>query len=340
MKLKFLLAFIVLFTSSSAFASYREFKVLKEIRVPGDGGWDYLTMDNSERLLYVSHGTQVDVVNVDRAKVVGSIPNTPGVHGVALANQLSRGFTSNGRASTVTMFWLKNRKFIKEVPVGGNPDAILYEPYTNQVFTFNGRSQTATVLEGATGKVTATLDMGGKPEFAVSDNKGTVWVNVEDKNEILRIDAMNLTVTAQWTLAPEGQNPTGLAMDVVHRRLFSVCGNKTMVVMDADRGKVISDLPIGEHPDACAFDPKNELIFCSCGDGTLTVIHEDSPDTYTVMQTVDTQKGARTMALDLKRHRVYLAVADFGPVPEATADKPHPRPSILPGTFKILIVGR
>lgn len=313
------------------------YKVEKSIAVPGEGSWDYLTADSQNRRLYVSHGTKVDVLNLDTGAVIGRIPNTNGVHGIAIANDLHRGFVSDGRDNQVTIFNLKTLAVISTVKAGTNPDAILYDPFSQRVFAFNGRSNDMTAIEAATGKVAGTVPLGGKPEFAVTDAQGNVYVNIEDKSELVHFDPKTLTIKEHWPLAP-CDSPSGLAIDPKNQRLFPVCDKKIMAVVDAGSGKVITTVPIGEGPDAAAFDPERKLVFSSNGEGTLTVVQQETPNTYTVAQTAKTQRGARTMAIDLKTHKVYLSVSEFGPAPAASADNPRPRPKILPGSFKLLVV--
>jgi WD40 repeat protein len=313
--------------------------VVKSIPIPGEGGWDYLAADSANRRLYVSHSTEVEVLNLDSDAVVGKIPNTNGVHGIAIASDLGRGFVSDGRDNQVTIFDLKTLKVISIAKTGTNPDGILYDSFSKRVFTFNGRSSDATAIDAQTGKVDGTIALGGKPEFPVSDGKGNVYVNIEDKSEIVRLHPKTLAVKDHWSLAPQCDSPSGLAMDIDGRRLFAVCDNKVMTVVNADSGKVITTVPTGEGTDAAAFDPEKKLIFSSNGeDGTLSVIKEQSPDKYSLVENVKTQRGARTMALDLRTHKVYLSDAEFGATPAATADRPHPRPSIKPGSFKLLVV--
>lgn len=317
------------------------YKVTGKIQIGGEGGWDYLAMDPDARRLYVSHATKVVVIDADKGAVVGEITGTNGVHGIAIAPDLGRGFTSNGRDATVTIFDLKTLKVIGSAKTGGNPDAILYDRPTKRVFTFNRMraDATSTVIDAATGEVTGTITLGGRPEFAVSDGKGKIFVNLDDKNEIGVIDVNKLAVINRWPLAP-GSEPSGLAIDLKKRRLFSVCGNQKMVIMNADDGKVIAALPIGRGTDAAAFDPGTGLAFSSNGDGTLTIVRETSPDKYTVIENAVTQQGARTMALDPKTHKIYLSTAQFGPPPPATPDRPNPRPAALPGTFMVLEMSR
>jgi DNA-binding beta-propeller fold protein YncE len=316
------------------------YHLLKKITLGGDGGWDYITFDSPTRRLFISRQTKVIVLDVDSEKVVGEIPNTEGVHGVALAPEFNRGFTSNGRAGTVTIFDMKTLAVIGSAPAGTNPDAIVYDPASKRVFAMNGRSSNSTAIDAATGKVVGTIALNGKPEFAVADGAGHVYVNMEDKNELWQIDSQKLTATTHWPLAP-CQEPSGLAMDTEHHRLFAGCDNKMIAVVNADTGKVVATPPIGDGVDANGFDPGTGYVFSSNGEsGTLTVIHEDTPDKYTVVENVPTQKSARTMALDLKTHEVYLVAAQFGPRPAPTPETPRPRPPLLPDSFVVLVCGK
>jgi len=315
------------------------YHVAKTVKLGGEGGWDYLTVDTKARRVYISRGTHVMVVDADRATVVGDIPNTNGVHGIAIVSDMDKGFTSNGRDGTVTIFDLKTLKALGTVPAGKNPDAIIYDPTSKRVFAFNGTSKDATAIDAKTGTVAATIPLGGKPEFAVADEKGHVFVNIEDKSEIVELDSNKLVVENRWSIAP-GAEPSGLAMDRKHRRLFSVCSNKMMVVVNADSGKVITTLPTGAGTDASGFDPETGFAFSSNGEGTLTVIHEDSPDKFSVVENVKTLSRARTMALDTKTHQVYTVTAEFGTAPAPTAQTPRPRPPMVPGSFTLLILSR
>jgi YVTN family beta-propeller protein len=292
-------------------ASSGGYSIAKKIPIPGTGSWDYLTVDEAARRLYVSHGTQVEVLDVDSGSVVGNIPNTRGVHGVAIAPGLGKGFVSNGQASTVTIFDLKTLKAIADVPTGQKPDAIIYDPATSRVFAFNGGSNSATVIDAATGKVAGTVDLGGGPEFAAADGNGYVFDNLEDESLVLKINSRDLKVEQRWPTAPCSA-PSSMAMDRANRRLFLGCRSKVMAVMDADSGKVITTLPIGDHVDATAFDEETKLIFNSNGEGTITVIHQDSPDKYSVVETVKTAPRAKTMALDPKTHQLFLSTAENG----------------------------
>jgi DNA-binding beta-propeller fold protein YncE len=297
-------------------------------------------MDSSSHRLFISRSTHVIVLDVDSGKTVGDIPDTPGVHGIALAPEFGRGFTSNGHEGTVSIFDLKTLKPISKVQdVGQNPDAILYDPASKRVFTFNGRSHDSTAIDAESGKIAGKIALDGKPEFAVSDGRGGLFVNLEDKSELLALDPRDLKVKSRWPLAP-CESPSGLAMDRENRRLFAGCDNKVMAVINADSGKVITTLPIGEGVDADRFDPATKMAFASCGEGVLSVIKEESPDKFSVLDSVKTVRGARTMALDPETHTIYLVTAQFGPRPAATADNPHPYPTILPDTFEVLVVGK
>ncbi len=316
------------------------YHIIKKYPISGEGFWDYLKMDSAARRLYISRGTHVIVFDPDARKVVGDIPNTEGVHGIALAPELGRGFTSNGRASTVTIFDLKTLKEIGQTPTTGqNPDAIIYDPASRRVFTFNGRSGNSTAIDAAAGTVAGTIDLGGRPEFATSDGKGKVYANLEDKSTVVAIDSKQLKVESRWPLAP-CEGPSGMAIDREHRRLFIGCHNQLMAVMDADTGRVLTTLPIGRGVDANRFDPETQLAFSSNGDGTLTVVHEDSPDKFAVVDNVPTQRGARTMALDAKTHNIYLVTAEFGPAPPPAPGQRFQRPTIVPNSFLLLVVGK
>jgi len=314
------------------------YHLLKKVVLGGDGFWDYLTVDSAGRRVYISHGVKVVVVDADTYETVGEIPDTQGVHGIAIVNDVGRGFTSNGRSNNVTIFDLKTLKVLRQVATGSNPDAIIYDPASRRVFTFNGRSADSTAIDAASGVVAGTIPLGGKPEFAAADGRGTVFANLEDQNEVAVIDSKALTVKAKWQLVP-CEGPSGMAMDIEHRRLFIGCHNKIMAVVDADSGKIVATLAIGEGVDANKFDPGTGLAFSSNGDGTLTVVHEDSASKFTVIETVSTQRGARTMAIDEKTHNLFLVTAEFGPPRTSTADRPRPRPSIVPGSFTLLVFG-
>lgn len=330
----------LMLASSTLSAGPSGYHITKTVKLGGEGGWDYLSVDSKARRVYISRGTHVMVVDADTAAVVGDIPNTAGVHGIAIADELGKGFTSNGRDSSVTIFDLKTLKELGRVTVGKNPDAIIYDPASKRIFTMNGGSQDTTAIDARSGTVAGTAGLGGRPEFAAADEKGHIFINLEDKSEIVRLDSNKLTVEAHWSLG-DGKEPTGLAMDRKHRRLFSGCGgNKLMIVMNADNGQIVDSLPIGAGVDATAFDPETGFAFSSNGEGTLTVIREDSPDKFSVVENVPTLRRARTMALDPRTHQVYTVTAEFGPAPAPTAAQPRPRPPMVPGSFTLLVLSR
>ena len=314
--------------------------VAQRWQLGGDGGWDYLAFDPAAKHLYISRSDRVIVLDVGNGKQIGEVDGLSGVHGIAIADGLHRGFISNGRANTVTVFDPATLKTEQTIAVKGeNPDAILYDPFSKRVFTFNGHSHDASVIDATSGKLLGTIPLPGKPEFAVSDARGHVYDNIEDKGELVEIDPKAMKVTHTWELK-NCEDPSGLAMDIAHRRLFSVCQNQNMAVTDADSGKSVASVPIGEGPDAAAFDPQRQLAFSSNGEsGTLTVVHEDDADHYSVITNVPTQKSARTMALQ-PGGDLYLSAAQFGPRPKPSADNPHGRPPVLPGSFTILVVGK
>jgi DNA-binding beta-propeller fold protein YncE len=310
-KLGILIPLLTLTLVAGASAAEGGYSVVKKIPVPGQGSFDYLTVDETARRLYVSHGTQVEVLDIDSLAVVGDIPKTPGVHGVAIAPESGRGFVSDGQANAVTIFDLKTLKPIADVPTGEKPDAIIYDSATSRVFAFNGEGKSATAIDAATGKVAGTVSLGGGPEYAAADGAGAIFNNLEDESQVLKINSRDLKVEQRWPTAP-CSSPSSMAMDRASRRLFVGCRNKVMAVMDADSGKIITTLPIGDHVDATAFDPETKLIFNSNGEGTVTVIHEDSPDKYSPVETVKTAPRAKTMALDAKTHRLFLSTVESG----------------------------
>jgi DNA-binding beta-propeller fold protein YncE len=279
-------------------------------------------------------------MDMEKKSLVADIPNTNGVHGIALAHEFGKGYISDGRDTAVTVFDIATLKTVKVIKIKGlNPDAIIYDGASKRVFTFNGRSQDATAIDAATDSVVGTVALGGKPEFAQTDGKGRVFTNIEDKNLIVAFDAKKLEVLARWPIAP-GEEASGLAIDREHHRLFSVCSNKYMVILNYESGAVVATVPIGQGPDAAAFDPETHLAFSSNGDGTLTVVRQENADKYTVIDSVKTQPRSRTMALNLKNHCVYLSAAEFGKAPEPTTENPRPRPAMVKDSFSILIVGR
>lgn len=308
--------------------------VLHTYALGGDGGWDYLNIDSAARRLYISRGTHVMVVDADTGKVVGDIADTQGVHGIALAPDLGLGFTSNGRANSVTCFDLKTLKTVRMIsPTGEGPDAILYDPFSKRVFTFNGHGRSVTAIDAATGTVEGTLALGAKPEFAATDGAGRIFVNLEDRSEIAVFGAKDLKLQATWAL-PGIEDPSGLAFDAAAGRLYSTGGNAKVAVVDAKTGKLLAAIPSGDGTDAGGFDAGNGLAYASNGAGTLTVM-----DGLKALGNVPTAKGARTMTVDAKTHHVFLVTADFGPAPAPTAEHPRPRPSMLPGSFKLIEVG-
>ena len=280
------------------------------------------------------------VVDADSGTVVGDIPNTNGVHGIAIAPEFDKGFISDGRDGTITVFDLKTLKALGTATAGKNPDAIIYDPASKRIFAFNGTSKDATAVDAKTNNVAGTIALGGKPEAGVADGKGHVFVNIEDTSEIVQFDSTKLTVENRWKIAP-CDGPSGLAMDQKARRLFSVCGNKMMVVTNADTGQVVANVPIGSGADGAAFDPETGYaLSTNGGDGTLTVVHEDAPDKYSVVENVPTLRRARTIALDNKTHSVYTVTAEFGQAPAPTTEQPRPRPPMVPGSFTLLVVSR
>jgi YVTN family beta-propeller protein len=323
---------IIIITGTTVFAQ-SEYKMARKIHVEGDGFWDYISIDEASQHLFVSHGTVAQILDIKTGQVIATIPDTKGVHGVALAPSLNKGFTSNGRDSSVTVFDLKTYKVIAKIIVtGANPDCILFDEFSQKVFTFNGRSSNATVIDAKENKVLATIPLDGKPEFSVSDGKGKVFVNIEDKSMINVIDANSNQVIKRWSIAP-GEEPSGLALDNETHRLFSVCGNKLMVISDAETGKVVTTQPIGDRCDGAAFDPILKRAYSSNGEGTITVVQEENANSYKVLETIPTQAGARTMTVDKTNHHLYLPTAEFGEQAEGQR-----RPSVKPNSFVILDV--
>ena len=312
------------------------YKISDRIPLTGDGGWDYLTVDSVNSRLFVSHSTMVQVVDLKTNKQCGVIDNLKGVHGIAIAYALNKGFISNGKDSTVTVFELNSLKVTDRVKVTGkNPDAVLYDPFTKRVFTFNGGSNNATVIDATNNKVIGSIYLDGKPEFAVTDNKGKIWVNIENIYLVDQLNPETMHVDNRWSVTP-GDNPSGLAIDLVNRRLFVACGNSKMIIMDADLGNVIINVTTDYGTDGIAWDPKLKRAYSSNGDGTFTIVQEVSKDKYVVLKNMKTQKGARTIALDYKTNKVYLPFAEYGPPPPVSIDNARPRAAIKPGTFQLL----
>ena len=307
-----------------------------KIAVGGEGGWDYLTVDSEARRLYVSRGNRVVIIDLDKETVVGELADTPGIHGIALAPELGKGFTSNGGDGTVTVFDINSLKATSKSEARGVPDAILYDSFSKRVFTFNHKTDDATAIDAVSGTVVGTISFDAEPEAAVADGKGHIFVNLRSTSEIAEFDAMSLKVLNRWPLAP-GIRPNGLGFDAKHRRLFSTCGNQTMVIMDADKGTVLGTAEIGKGSDGCVFDPGIGMAYSSNGDGTITAVRETEAGKFTVVSTITTQPGARTMAIDPKSHRLYLSAATIAPTsgqPQGTG-----RRNYVPGSFVILVVG-
>ena len=339
------IALVCLLTVAGAVSSWSAawaqgpYHVTDTWKIGGDGGWDYLAVDPQTKLLYVTRGNHVMAIDTSAGKVVADITGLKGTHGVVFDTAGKLGYITDGGANEVAVFDRTTHTIVKRVAAGTNPDGAVFEPVTQTVWAFNGRSKNATVIDASTQQVVATVQLPGKPEFPVADGKGSVFVNIEDTSQIAHIDAKTHSVQAVWPLAP-CEGPSGQAIDKQHGRLFSVCDGKVMAVVDAQSGKVVATPAIGDGPDAAAFDEKDALAFSSNGEGTLTVIHQDSPDSYSVEQNVTTKRGARTMALDPDTGKVYVVTADFGPRPAPTPDNPRPRPSIVPGSFVVMVVSK
>ena len=301
--------------------------------------WDYITFDASTRRLYISHNTEVKVVDADSGATVGSIPDLKRVHGIALVPDLGRGFISDGGADEAVVFDLKTLKVSGHIKTGGNPDCILYDPASKHIFTMNGKSNNASVIDPATATVVATIPMGGRPEYAVADGKGMIYDNIEDKDEVVALDSRANTIKARWPIAPSG-GATAMDMDVQHRRLFIGGRNKVLAIMNADTGKIVQTFPIGDGVDTNIYEPETGLLFTATREGTLHVFHEDTSDKFSVVETVKTEFGARNMALDPKTHRLFIDTADFAPAAAPSAEQPKPQPTPVSGTFRLLVYGR
>jgi DNA-binding beta-propeller fold protein YncE len=337
MKNLLIAAFVLSFSLAGFGQGPSGYRLMDTIQVGGDGGWDILIADSKNHRLYVSHGTQAVVIDTATDKVVGNIPKANGIHGIAFSPKY--GFTTNGRDNAVTMFELDSMKVMGTIPTGKNPDALVYDKATDRVFVFTPGSNDCTVIDATGGKAIGTIALPGKPEFAVSDEKGKVYVNLEDKSSITEIDSKTMKVLNTWSIAP-GEGPSGLAIDNKTHRLFAACDGK-MVAVDANTGKVVATVPTGQGTDGMEFDPDLKYVYSpNGGDGTLTIIHEDSPDKYSVVENVKTQARARTMTIDTKTHKVYLPIAQFGAAPAATKDNPRPRPTMVPNSFAVLVFGR
>jgi YVTN family beta-propeller protein len=318
-------------------SAQQPYKVIDQWKIGGEGGWDYLLADSSAHRLYVTHGGRVEVIDTQSGKPAGAITGLKGTHGIALDNAGKLGYISDGGANEVVVFDRSSLEKVASIPVGTNPDGIVFEPATQTVWAFNGRSKNVSVIDAATRTVVATIPLPGKPEFPAVDGQGAVFDNIEDKNSIVRLDAKTKTLTATWPIGCE--SPSGLAFDVTGHRLFSVCDGKKMAVTDSTTGKSLALPPIGDGPDAAGYSPDHSVAFASCGEGVLSVINTAEPG-FPSVETLPTQRGARTMAYDPGADRVYLVTAEFGPPPAPTTERPHPRPSIVPGSFEILVVAR
>jgi DNA-binding beta-propeller fold protein YncE len=302
--------------------------------------FDYVTVDSAARRVYLSHGTEVKVLDADTGALIGNITGFKQDHGVAIASEFGRGFISDGGQGKVIIFDLKTLKVTGEAKADNDADCVIYDPSTKHLFVMNGDPHSSTVVDAKTGNVVGSIDLGGGPEFAVSDGRGTIYINLEDKSELVAVDATTLKIKSRWPVAPAGA-PTALAIDVAHHRLFSAGRNpQMMVVLDSDSGKVIQSFPISAGVDAAAYDPETAMIFVSTRDGMVHVFHEDSPDKFSEAETIKTEYGAKTMGLDTKTHNLFLDTADFGPAPAPTADHPHPGRSPIQGTFHVLVYGR
>jgi YVTN family beta-propeller protein len=328
----------IVFLYATAFAD-EPYKFLNQIQIGGEGGWDILTIDSAASRLYLSHATKVVVVDINKNAVAGEITDTPGVHGFVAVPEFQRGFSTNGKENKSSVVDLATLKTISKIDTGEGPDAVVYEPRHREVYVFNHKGNSVSVVDAKEAKVVATIPLGGSPEFAAVDEKGgRVYCNIEDKSEVVAIDAAKHEVVAHWPLAP-GEEPSGIALDAVRHRLFSGCHNKMMTMLDTETGKVVTTAPICAGTDGAAFDDATQLAFASCGDGTTTIAQEEAPDKLTVVQTLKTERGARTMAIDPKTHRIYLPTAQFGPPPSPSPGASPGRPSIVPNTFKLLIYG-
>jgi hypothetical protein len=315
------------------------YHLIKKVKLGGSGGWDYLEVDPATHRLFISRATHVAVVDPDQGKIIGDIPDTQGVHGIAFADEFNKGFTTNGRTSDSTIFDLTSLKVVGNAKTDKDTDAVIYDPFSKRVFTFNGDANTASAVDAASGALVGTFALGGGPEFGATDGKGKIFVNLEDKSSLVKFDAKTLKIENTWPLAP-CESPSGLAIDAAHEILVVGCHNKLMTFVDGNSGKVLGTVPIGQGVDANRFDPVTGYAFASCGDGTITIAHEDSPTKFSPVEMIQTERGARTMALDYATHTVYTVTAEFGETPAATPEHPRPRPAIIPDTFTLLVYGK
>ncbi|HEY2720465.1 MAG TPA: YncE family protein [Chitinophagaceae bacterium] len=310
--------------------SQHEYKIVKTFHIASSGGWDYIAVNNGK--IYVSHGTQVNILNEETGDSIGYIPNTTGVHGIAFDNELNKGYTSNGRLNSVTVFDLRSNEVLGQIATGQNPDAIMYEPFTKMIVTCNGRSKNLSLIDPKQQKTVDSIDVGGKPETAVSDGSGKLFVNIEDKNEIVAVDLKTRSVTSRWPLNP-GEGPTGLGFDKTTKRLFAGC-EKLLIILNADNGTVVDKITIGDGCDGVAFDSKNKIVYTSNGEGNISAIKENSADKFSLLGNYNTKRGARTITIDEKNGMLFLPTAEF----DATKTNPNGRPMMIPGTFQVLVV--
>lgn len=334
-KLKFFLPCIILLLPYLLSAQKSGYTISNTFHIASSGGWDYIALDPGSNNLYQSHGTQVNILDRSTGDSLGIIQNTTGVHGIAFVNALNKGYTSNGKINTVTVFDLSTFKITKQIPTDLNPDAIMYDAYSNKIITCNGKGKDLSIIDPASDTVIATIPLDGKPEEAVSNNAGLIYVNIEDKSEIAEVAIKTQKVISNWSIAP-GESPTGLAIDTKTNRLFAGCDNKLMIIVDALTGKIVNKLPIGDECDGVAFDPALRFAFASCGEGTLTVVKENSDNDFSVLDVVKTQRGARTIAVDPKTHHIFLPTADYEALPAGS--DPKTRRKVLPGSFRIIVL--
>ncbi len=327
-----------LFASVSALVAQQRYQFVTEIPIGGAGGWDILNIDSTAHRLYLSHATKVIVLDLEKNAVAGEIADTPGVHAFLPLPELNRGFSSNGKENTASVVDLATLETVAKINTGESPDAIVHEAKKDEVYIFNHHGNSVTVIEAKSATVVATIALGGSPEFGVADNAGRVYCNLEDKNNVVAIDTTKHEVAARWPLAP-CEEPTGIALDAAHHRLFAACNNKMMVMLDTETGKIVATVPIGSGTDGCAFDDETQFAFASCGEGVTTIAKEETPNKLAVVQTLKTAPRARTMALDPQTHRIYLPTAEFQPAPSPSPGASPARPTVVPNTMKLMVYG-
>ena len=332
------LIFVLLIPIHPALSSSKKYHLIKTIPLGGEGGWDIVTSDEQARRIYITHNNEVDILDADSGVVLGKVDGIHGAHGVALVHEYNKGFITSGKSNEVTVFDLKTFQSLQTISAGNKPDVIIFEPVSKKVFAFNSEGHSVSVINPKDNTVLHTIELDGAPEYAVADGNGKVFVNIEDKNTVIEIDVKTFSILNRWSVSP-GENPTGLAIDSKHHRLFIGCRNKKMIVMNATSGKVLSTVPIGDRVDATVFEEKTGKIYNSNGDGTVTVTQRDQHDTYADVETIETKLGSRTMGLDAVTNHLFIPSADFRPAPEATKDNPHPRPELVEGTLAVLIYG-